>query len=106
MARKRFIALLFYICWLFFFYQIRTEAFQESLDDQTRYRIQTKKARRITPQQAHAIYKTGKALLISVDQADYYKMEHIIGSINIPLETLKNVKLKVSKNKPIILYCR
>jgi rhodanese-related sulfurtransferase len=82
------------------------EAFQESLDNETRYRNQTKNVMRISPQQARSIYNKGGALLISVDQADYYKMEHIIGSINIPLETLKKVKLKVPKSQPLILYCR
>ena len=106
MREKKIINLLFYLCLLSIFYRISAEGFQGSPDDPTRNRIKTKEARRITAEQARAIHNTGKALLLSVDQADYYKMEHIIGSINIPLETLKKVKLTVPRNKPIIIYCR
>ncbi len=73
---------------------------------QKEYRQQTKQAKRISVAKAYAVFKSGKALLISVDPPGYYKRQHILGSINIPSEKFKKAKLKVPKSKIILLYCR
>lgn len=66
----------------------------------------TKDAKRITIDEAYSIYKSGKALLISVDRPEYYKSRHIFGSINIPVDELKKTKLNVPKDQTILIYCR
>ena len=66
----------------------------------------TKNAKRIDIREAFDIYKSGKAILISVDEAPHYKSIHILGAINIPEGMLKKVQLNYPKEQTILLYCR
>ena len=70
------------------------------------YREATKDAKRITIHEAYAIYKSGKAVLISVDEEEYYRRIRILGSVNIPLRKLEKVNLNLPKIKILLLYCR
>jgi len=71
-----------------------------------KFREETKNAKRIGIQEAFNIYKSGKAILISVDGASYYKSRHILGAINIPYEILEKVELNYPKDRKILFYCR
>lgn len=73
---------------------------------QREYRQETEDARRIDTYAAFNIFRSGKALLISADSPEYYKRRRIVGSINIPEAKFGDVKLKVPKDTPIIIYCR
>lgn len=46
-----------------------------------------------------------EALLVDVREVEEYKVEHIAGSILLPLNEISVEKLP-SKSKPIVLYCR
>lgn len=70
------------------------------------YREETQSAKRIGIQEAFEIYKSGKAILISVDGANYYKSRRILGSVNIPLSTLEKINLPYPKDQTILLFCR
>lgn len=76
------------------------------LERQRLYSKKTAAVKRITPQMAYALFKAGKALLIGVDDREYFQRRHIVGSINIPPNKLKRVRLKVPRDKLILLYCR
>ena len=73
---------------------------------QREYREETKDAKRITIYEAYAIYKSGKALLISLDESEYYGRQRIVGSVNIPLSKLERINLKVPTTQLLLLYCR
>jgi phage shock protein E len=45
------------------------------------------------------------AVIIDVRSKSEYQGGHIKGSINIPLDTLKNNLSKLKKNKPVITCC-
>jgi rhodanese-related sulfurtransferase len=50
--------------------------------------------------------KTPDALLIDVRTEDEYWDSHIIGSINIPLNRIEDIKETIpDKNKPLFVYC-
>ena len=66
---------------------------------------ETKEAKRINIEEAYSLYEAG-APLISVDEEPIYERRHIVGSINIPLKELYKVKLNISKDQAILLYCR
>ena len=74
-------------------------------EEERRIREDTKAARRITPEEAYLMYKTGKAFLISVDDAPYFKQYRILGTINIPWDKFEKGEFKLPKHQPIILYC-
>jgi hypothetical protein len=80
----------------------------ETLREEYQIRKRTSAVKRISIYQAYAIYKSGKALLISVDYPGTYKHRRIIGSINIPIDTIKYGKrpLKLPTKISILLYCR
>lgn len=81
---------------------------REQLKEEREIRRASKGAKRISVYNAYQIYKSGKALLISVDYPGTYKHRRILGSINIPIDAIKYGKrnLKIPKNVPVLLYCR
>lgn len=59
---------------------------------------------RITANQAYALFQQGKILVIDTHRASRFKTQHCSGAINIPVDIVKRVKLKVKKNTPMALY--
>lgn len=49
-----------------------------------------------------------QTIVIDVRQPFEFSMDHVVGALNIPLESLKNQidDLGISKDTPIIVYCR
>ena len=48
---------------------------------------------------------TGGAQIIDVRTKEEYQRGHVIGSVNIPLQSLSNNLSKISKHKPVITCC-
>ena len=102
---KRIILLLFTSFYIFYFtssIQISNAWGPEDESwrrQQYNYRKQTKGAKRIDIYAAYSLYKSGKAILISVDSPDYFKRRHIVGSINVPIDKLHKINLKRLKIK-------
>ncbi len=48
----------------------------------------------------------GGALIVDVRTADEYRQGHVSGSINIPLDTLRNEMRNLDKRQPIVTCCR
>lgn len=71
----------------------------------------TRDIKRISVEQAYAIYQTGQSILISVDGKEYFNRIRIQGAYNIPAkkftpEFIERIKPKLKKFKFILLYCR
>ncbi len=47
----------------------------------------------------------GKLLIINVLSPEYYNDCHIVGSINVPLEKLKDFAQKLDKETNIVVHC-
>ena len=62
-------------------------------------------APRISLADAKKDYDAGNAVIVDVRDADAFKLEHIKGSLNIPLAQLDANINKIPKGKKIIAYC-
>lgn len=62
-------------------------------------------APRISLEDAKAAYDKGGSLFIDTRPDSAYKVEHIKGSINVPVETIESRYNDIPKNKKIIAYC-
>lgn len=61
---------------------------------------------RINVQEARKLAEEGKALIIDVRGEDAYKMSHIKGAANVPLNKLEAGDFKdLPKDKLIVAYC-
>lgn len=60
----------------------------------------------ITAEQAYAMFKQGKLILVDASGSSRYRLGHAFGSINIPVPVAKkNIKLKFPKSILIAVYC-
>ena len=57
------------------------------------------------PKINYAELVSGGAVIIDVRTKGEFQGGHIKGSINIPLDSLRNNLSKIKKNKPVILCC-
>lgn len=65
-----------------------------------------KKYKDITAPEVKAMLDEGKTLVIHVLSEIEYNVQHISGSINIPITDMKTTdKLPKDKNIPLIFYC-
>lgn len=62
-------------------------------------------APRISLADAKADYDAGRAIFIDTRPADSYSIEHVKGSINIPLADVDNRYKEIPSGKKIIAYC-
>ncbi len=62
-------------------------------------------APRISLEDAKKAYDKGGVLFIDTRAEPAYKVEHIKGAINIPVETIESRYKDVPKDKKIIAYC-
>lgn len=62
-------------------------------------------APRITLADAKADYDAGSAVIVDSRPADFYKVEHIKGAINVPLAEFEVEYKNIPTNKKIIVYC-
>ncbi len=54
----------------------------------------------------HLMETDGNVLVVNVLSDIEYEMHHITGSINIPINIIKDsVKLPADKNTPLVFYC-
>ena len=62
---------------------------------------------RVPVEQAKAALDSGAAIIVDVRAAQSYALEHIAGSISIPLSEIETnpTGLKLKKNQWIITYC-
>ncbi|MEK9657344.1 MAG: rhodanese-like domain-containing protein [bacterium] len=61
----------------------------------------------VTAEQLKNILKSNETFtLVDVREKDEYQMNHIQGSVLIPLSDFENTCSVLSKNQPLILYCR
>ena len=65
----------------------------------------TIEANRITVAEAKKELDAGTAVFVDVRAEAAYKMEHIKGALNIPLESLDANLGKLPKGKKLIIYC-
>jgi 3-mercaptopyruvate sulfurtransferase SseA len=64
------------------------------------------KAPRVNVQEARKLIEEGKAIIIDVRGGEAYKMSHIKGAPNIPLDKIATGDFKdLPKDKLIIAYC-
>lgn len=66
---------------------------------------QTDEAPRITLEDAKSDFDAGNAIFVDSRPADSYKVEHVKGSINIPLADVDAKYKNIPTNKKIIVYC-
>lgn len=59
---------------------------------------------KITARKAYALFQQGKILVIDTQQASRFKVQHCVGAINVPVDMIDRIKLKVKKNTPLALY--
>ena len=62
-------------------------------------------APRISLEDAKKAYDDGKAIIVDSRSDEGYKLEHIKGSINVPLADFEASYKKIPTNKKIIVYC-
>lgn len=62
-------------------------------------------AARITLEEAKKAYDSGNAIIVDSRPEDAYKLEHIKGSINVPLADFEASYKKIPTDKKIIVYC-
>lgn len=62
-------------------------------------------APRISLADAKKAYDDGSAVIVDARGADSYKLEHIKGSINVPLADFEANYKKIPTDKKIIVYC-
>jgi rhodanese-related sulfurtransferase len=67
---------------------------------------QSTSPRRISPQEYQTNYAKRDHLLVDVRTAEEYGTGHIPGAVNIALQSLPDQMATLSKEQPIILYCR
>ncbi len=61
---------------------------------------------RIGPEESQKLVKDGKAVIIDVRGTDAYKVAHIKGALDIPLNNIESGDYKgLPKGKRIIAYC-
>ncbi|MDY2960039.1 MAG: rhodanese-like domain-containing protein [Hornefia sp.] len=48
---------------------------------------------------------TEGAVLVDVRDKDEYRQGHIPGSVNVPLQSLTNIKKYAGKDTPLFVYC-
>lgn len=60
----------------------------------------------ITAPEVKTMLDEKRAVLVNVLSAIEYEMQHITGSINIPIDKIATSdRLPVDKNTPLVLYC-
>ncbi|SHJ05925.1 MBL fold metallo-hydrolase [Pseudozobellia thermophila] len=60
---------------------------------------------RIAPEELEKAYVSEKPLLIDVRKKSEFDSEHVIGSINIPLNEINQHLAQFPKEKPFVVYC-
>lgn len=60
---------------------------------------------RITVADAKKMFDDRSAVFVDVRSIEAYKMEHIKGALNIPLDQLDASVSKLPKGKKLIIYC-
>lgn len=68
------------------------------------------KVPRISAERALFMSKSGKVIIVDAMKRKTYEKYHILGAINLPgrkkfHDSIANVKLSISKNKVILVYC-
>jgi glyoxylase-like metal-dependent hydrolase (beta-lactamase superfamily II)/rhodanese-related sulfurtransferase len=63
------------------------------------------RVKRITPKAFEKAYKAESPLIIDVRKKSEYDSEHVIGSINVPLNEINQHLAQFPKDKPFVLYC-
>lgn len=62
--------------------------------------------RTISPQKAKELVSNNNAMIVDVRQPGEFRSNHIKNAINIPLNNIKTISKKASKDKEIIVYCQ
>lgn len=60
---------------------------------------------RITPEELEIAHASEKPLLIDVRKKSEFDSEHVIGSINVPLNEINQHLAQFPKEKPFVVYC-
>ena len=59
---------------------------------------------KITATKAYALFQQGKLLIVDSHKANRFKNQHCSGAINVPVDIVDRVKLKIKKDTPIAVY--
>ena len=71
---------------------------------QTKKYKDTSEVPRITLEDAKKAYDDNSAIIVDARPLDSYKIDHVKGAINIPLDSTKDFS-SLPKGKTIIVYC-
>ena len=59
----------------------------------------------VTVDEAYDLLQSGTCLFVDVRRPDEYKIAHIEGAVNLPLNMIEDLVHNLDKSKPIIVYC-
>lgn len=60
---------------------------------------------RVSGAEAIKLVQEGKAIIVDVRSEDAWKMQHVKGALNVPLNKIESGDHKLPKDKRIIAYC-
>ena len=60
----------------------------------------------VTVDEAYDMLQSGKYLFLDVRSPEEYRLAHIEGAINMPVDKIEDQVHKLDKSKPILVYCK